>query len=123
MLLDSGLPQQSQMFGFPRRAPSHRINGWWMVMKFWSEELLVVHCPGHTPGHVVFSQSSRLAIVGDVLFQGSIGRTDFPKRDYDTLIRNIKTKLWALGDDVQFIPGHGSDVHLRSGKKNKSICG
>jgi glyoxylase-like metal-dependent hydrolase (beta-lactamase superfamily II) len=70
--------------------------------------LEVLHCPGHTPGHVVFfHRPSRLAVVGDVLFQGSIGRTDFPKGDYDTLIRSIQEKLLPLGDDVTFLPGHG----------------
>jgi len=68
----------------------------------------VYHCPGHTPGHVVFFQpEARLAFVGDVLFHGSIGRTDFPRGDYDTLIRSITGKLWPLGDDVTFVPGHG----------------
>lgn len=68
----------------------------------------VIHCPGHTPGHVVFFHpESRLAIVGDVLFQGSIGRTDFPLGNYQDLIASITGKLWPLGDDVAFIPGHG----------------
>jgi glyoxylase-like metal-dependent hydrolase (beta-lactamase superfamily II) len=68
----------------------------------------VHHCPGHTPGHVVFfNAAARLAIVGDVLFAGSIGRTDFPQGDYDTLIRSITEVLLPLGDDVRFIPGHG----------------
>ena len=66
------------------------------------------HCPGHTPGHVVFFHApSRFAIVGDVLFQGSIGRTDFPGGDHGTLIRSICGKLFPLGDDVRFLPGHG----------------
>lgn len=68
----------------------------------------VRHCPGHTPGHVVFaSRSARLAFVGDVLFHGSIGRTDFPRGDLDTLLRSITQELWPLGDDVEFVPGHG----------------
>jgi len=68
----------------------------------------VYHCPGHTPGHVVFHHpASRLAIVGDVLFQGSIGRTDFPMGNHQDLIDAITTKLWPLGDDTAFIPGHG----------------
>jgi len=67
----------------------------------------VYHCPGHTPGHVVFfHRQARFAQVGDVLFAGSIGRTDFPKGDYNQLIRSITTKLWPLGDDVTFVPGH-----------------
>jgi glyoxylase-like metal-dependent hydrolase (beta-lactamase superfamily II) len=68
----------------------------------------VLHCPGHTPGHLVFfDPASRIALVGDVLFQGSIGRTDFPRGDYDQLIGSIRSRLWPLGDDVHFIPGHG----------------
>ena len=68
----------------------------------------VIHCPGHTPGHVIFyHQPSRLAVVGDVLFQGSIGRTDFPRGNHQDLINAITRKLWPLGDDVTFIPGHG----------------
>jgi glyoxylase-like metal-dependent hydrolase (beta-lactamase superfamily II) len=68
----------------------------------------VYHCPGHTPGHVVFHHPpSKLALVGDVLFQGSIGRTDFPMSDHDALIDAIATKLWPLGDETAFIPGHG----------------
>ena len=72
------------------------------------EVLEVYHCPGHTPGHLAFfNREARLAIVGDLLFQGSIGRTDFPKGNFDTLIKSITEKLWPLGDDVAFIPGHG----------------
>ena len=68
----------------------------------------VLHCPGHTPGHVVFvNQAARFAIVGDVLFSGSVGRTDFPYGDHAALIRAIKDKLLPLGDDVSFICGHG----------------
>ncbi|KQN26831.1 hypothetical protein ASE86_04355 [Sphingomonas sp. Leaf33] len=65
-------------------------------------------CPGHTPGHVVFHHpASKLAIVGDVIFQGSVGRTDFPMSDPQALITSIVTKLWPLGDDTVFLPGHG----------------
>ena len=71
-------------------------------------EFEVYHCPGHTPGHVIFfNRAARLAQVGDVLFQGSIGRTDFPRGSYEQLIASITTKLWPLGDDVRFVPGHG----------------
>ena len=69
----------------------------------------VFHCPGHTPGHVVFHHApSRLALVGDVLFQGSIGRTDFPRGNHADLIASITTRLWPLGGDVAFVPGHGA---------------
>jgi hydroxyacylglutathione hydrolase len=68
----------------------------------------VLHCPGHTPGHVVFvNRAARFALVGDVLFQGSVGRTDFPYGDHDALIRAIKVKLLPLGDDFSFLCGHG----------------
>lgn len=72
------------------------------------QTLDVIHCPGHTPGHVVFYHSGiKLAFVGDVLFQGSIGRTDFPRGNHTDLITAITTKLWPLGSDVTFVPGHG----------------
>ena len=70
--------------------------------------LRVIHCPGHTPGHVVFvSENDRIAWVGDVLFQGSIGRTDFPMSNHQDLIDSIRDKLFPLGDDITFVPGHG----------------
>jgi len=68
----------------------------------------VLHCPGHTPGHVVFvDRAARLALVGDVLFQGSVGRTDFPYGDHAALIDAITGKLLPLGDDMRFLCGHG----------------
>jgi hydroxyacylglutathione hydrolase len=70
--------------------------------------LNVRHCPGHTPGHVVFHHpESNLALVGDVLFQGSIGRWDFPRGNQEQLIASITQKLWPMGDDTAFVPGHG----------------
>lgn len=80
------------------------------TVTFGHETLEVIHTPGHTPGHVVFfSRAAKFAQVGDVLFHGSIGRTDFPRGDMDTLIASITKRLWPLGNDVTFIPGHGSD--------------
>lgn len=71
-------------------------------------EFGVTHCPGHTPGHVViYHHEGRLAFVGDVLFRGSIGRTDFPKGNHQQLLDAIVTNLWPLGDDMRFVPGHG----------------
>ncbi|MCG7488220.1 MBL fold metallo-hydrolase [Vibrio sp. Of14-4] len=107
-----GLAEQSQMFGFPPTqafAPNKWLNDG-DTIHFGKECLNVYHTPGHTPGHVVlFSEPAKLAFVGDVLFNGSVGRTDFPKGDFDTLIRSIKTKLWPLGNDVRFVPGHGPE--------------
>ncbi len=105
-----GLAQQSQMFGFP---PAQEVRpARWLdqgdSLMLGDQQIDVLHCPGHTPGHVVFwSAAAELALVGDVLFQGSIGRTDFPQGDYDTLIRSIREQLLPLGDQVAFIPGHG----------------
>ena len=103
---------QSQMFGFPP-TQAFEPNQWLHQgdqVTFGNETLEVIHTPGHTPGHVVlFSQSAQLAFVGDVLFSGGIGRTDFPKGDFDTLITSIKTKLWPLGNEVRFVPGHGPE--------------
>lgn len=106
----TALPQQSQMFGFPsvRSFTPDKWLGQGDTIDIGKETLKVFHCPGHTPGHVVFyHEASKLIAVGDVLFNGSIGRTDFPKGDYDTLVNSIRTHLWSLPDDVRFIPGHG----------------
>ena len=104
------LPEQGVRFGLPR-LEAFTPDRWLAdgdTVSFGAQTLQVIHCPGHTPGHVVFFHpEARLAIVGDVLFQGSIGRTDFPRGDHATLIRSITEKLWPLGDDVQFVPGHG----------------
>ncbi|GAA5214398.1 MBL fold metallo-hydrolase [Corallincola platygyrae] len=106
------LPQQSQMFGFPQVGtftPNRWLNDGDQV-QVGNETLDVLHCPGHTPGHVVFYHAdSAIAWVGDVLFRGSIGRTDFPKGDHPTLIASIKEKLFPLGDEIRFVPGHGPE--------------
>ena len=71
--------------------------------------------PGHTPGHIIFFHApSKLAIVGDVLFAGSIGRTDLPGGNYEQLIESIKTKLWPLGEDIAFVPGHGPPSNFKT---------
>ncbi|MGR9100925.1 MAG: MBL fold metallo-hydrolase [Gammaproteobacteria bacterium] len=104
------LPSQCLNFGLPHSeafTPSRWLEQGDRVA-FGEQRLEVLHCPGHTPGHVVFYHArERLALVGDVLFKGSIGRTDFPRGDFDTLIDSIRHKLWPLGDDVAFVPGHG----------------
>jgi glyoxylase-like metal-dependent hydrolase (beta-lactamase superfamily II) len=104
------LPQQAQMFGFPPQA-AFRPDRWLAddeVVDLGERRLRVLHCPGHTPGHVVFFDAdARLAQVGDVLFAGGIGRTDFPRGNHADLLRSIRERLFPLGDDVRFIPGHG----------------
>ena len=104
------LPEWCQMSGFPHADPF--VPDRWLVegdtVTVGQQTLQVIHCPGHTPGHVVFLyQPQKVAWVGDVLFQGSIGRTDFPKGNHDQLISSIRDKLFPLGDDITFIPGHG----------------
>ena len=104
------LGEATRSMGFPPAEPFEpdRWLGDGDTVRFGAQTLNVIHCPGHTPGHVAFFHGdTRLALVGDVLFQGSIGRTDFPRGDYDTLIHSIREKLWPLGDDVTFVPGHG----------------
>lgn len=104
------LPQQAQMMGFapvgdfqPTRLLNHGDR-----VSVGNAVLEVLHCPGHTPGHLVFfHRESQLALVGDVLFKGSIGRTDFPRGNHSDLINAIRTRVFPLGDDVRFIPGHG----------------
>ncbi|MBL6985659.1 MAG: MBL fold metallo-hydrolase [Methylobacter sp.] len=108
-LIDA-IPTQCQTFRFPA-CDSFTPSRWLSqgdIVKVGEEVLDIFHCPGHTPGHVVFvHRNTKLAIVGDVLFKGSIGRTDLPKGDFATLINSIKINLWTLGEEFAFIPGHG----------------
>ena len=107
-----GLPEQSRMFGFPAAEPFTPTR--WLhdgdTVSIGHCTLQVRHCPGHTPGHVVFFEpTTKHAFVGDVLFAGSIGRTDFPQGDHAQLISSIRQRLWPMGDDVGFVPGHGPE--------------
>jgi hydroxyacylglutathione hydrolase len=107
-----GLPQQSRMFGFPQAEPFTPTR--WLhdgdTVTLGQSTLNVRHCPGHTPGHVVFhSPEIQRCFVGDVLFAGSIGRTDFPGGSHPQLIDSITQRLWPMGDDTVFIPGHGPE--------------
>ena len=107
-LLD-GLQKQGEMFGL--QSKNCNPDKWLDegdVVTVGNEKLDVYFCPGHTPGHIIFfNKKANLAIVGDVLFNGSIGRTDLPGGNYQQLIDSVKNKLWPLGDDIDFIPGHG----------------
>ncbi len=103
------IPTSSAQYGFSGRdfVPDRWLKGGDQV-SFGNVTMDVYHCPGHTPGHVVFHHpEAGVAFVGDVLFQGSIGRTDFPKGNHDHLIASIKNELWPLGDPPAFVPGHG----------------
>ena len=105
-----GMPAQGQAYGIPD-ARSFTPTRWLDegdTVTLGDTVWEVRHTPGHTPGHVIFfNRAARFAQVGDVLFQGSVGRTDFPKSDPQALIRSVVDKLWPLGDDVTFVPGHG----------------
>lgn len=105
-----GMPQAARQYGFPPTR-SFTPDRWLEncdTVTVGNLVLDVYHCPGHTPGHVVFVHApSRVALVGDVLFQGSIGRTDFPRGNHADLIRSIRERLFPLGDDITFVPGHG----------------
>lgn len=104
------LPEQCEMFGFPP-VTAFEPDRWLQAgdrINVGEVSLDVLHCPGHTPGHLVFFHAGdKLAQVGDVLFKGSIGRTDFPRGNHDQLLDSIQQRLFPLGDDVRFIPGHG----------------
>ena len=104
-----GLKQQGRQFGWVVRnvAPDR-----WLAegdsVSLGVHRFDVLHCPGHTPGHVVYvNRAARFALVGDVVFQGSIGRTDFPMGNHQDLIDAITGRLWPLGEDTAFVPGHG----------------
>jgi glyoxylase-like metal-dependent hydrolase (beta-lactamase superfamily II) len=104
------LPEWCRMAGFPP-ADAFLPDRWLEqgdTVTVGEQVLKVLHCPGHTPGHVVFLyEPQKVAWVGDVLFQGSIGRTDFPRGNHDQLVSSIRERLFPLGDDITFIPGHG----------------
>ncbi|MEH6592364.1 MAG: MBL fold metallo-hydrolase [Halioglobus sp.] len=104
------LPEWCEMSGFPH-ADAFVPDRWLEdgdTVTVGEQTLKVLHTPGHTPGHVVFFYEEQMvAWVGDVLFQGSIGRTDFPMGNHEALIASIREKLFPLGDDITFIPGHG----------------
>ena len=107
------LPMQAQMFGFAAIAPFYPTK--WLAhgdtITVGELALAVRHCPGHTPGHVVFyHQDSEQLIVGDVIFQGSVGRTDFPKGDSAQLLKSIKSEILSFPDDVAILPGHGPNT-------------
>ncbi|MFD0705925.1 MULTISPECIES: MBL fold metallo-hydrolase [Photorhabdus] len=105
-----GLQAQSRMFGI-EECPSFEPDRWLNEgdeLRVGGVDLSVLHCPGHTPGHVVFvNHADKLIYMGDVLFKGGVGRSDFPRGNHQQLINSIKDKLLPLGDDYEFIPGHG----------------
>jgi glyoxylase-like metal-dependent hydrolase (beta-lactamase superfamily II) len=116
----NGIAEQAASYGF--EAANVTPDRWMQegeVLELGPHRFAVLHCPGHTPGSLVFvNTESRFALVGDVLFQGSVGRTDFPYGDHAALISAIKTKLLPLGDDVSFLCGHGPGSTIGAEKAN-----
>ncbi len=120
------LVRQSAMFGFP--AVETFTPDRWLHdgdrLQLGSLEFHVRHCPGHTPGHVVFHQpEARRCWVGDVLFAGSIGRTDFPGGNHQQLLDSITGRLWPMGDDTVFIPGHGPESTFGEERRSNPYVG
>jgi glyoxylase-like metal-dependent hydrolase (beta-lactamase superfamily II) len=120
------LGQQGQMFGLAAAEPFTPTR--WLhdgdTVQVGRSTLAVRHCPGHTPGHVVFHDAeARRAFVGDVLFAGSIGRTDLPGGDHETLIASITQRLWTMGDETVFIPGHGPESSFGQERRTNPFVG
>lgn len=110
--LMQGVEKQAANYGLAGLKLRNATSGRWLVegdaVTVAGHAFETFHCPGHSPGSIVyFNRAQRFALVGDVLFQGSIGRTDFPYGNHDELIAAIKAKLLPLGDDIAFICGHG----------------
>ncbi|MSR00033.1 MAG: MBL fold metallo-hydrolase [Gammaproteobacteria bacterium] len=120
------IPAQARIFGFPETkvfTPTRWLQEGDQV-SVGNINFKVLHCPGHTPGHVVFFESTtRYAIVGDVIFSGSIGRTDFPRGNHEQLLHSIRQKLFPLGNDVIFFPGHGPTSTFGKERKNNPFVG
>ncbi|MCM1511650.1 MAG: MBL fold metallo-hydrolase [Oxalobacter formigenes] len=109
-LLEELATAQTRMWGLPAGTPftPERWLNQGDTVSVGNETLQVFHCPGHSPGHVIFFHApTKVAISGDVLFAGSVGRTDLPNGSFKALVNSIRENMYTLGDDVQFIPGHG----------------
>ncbi|MCS4510748.1 MBL fold metallo-hydrolase [Xylophilus ampelinus] len=124
--LIDGLAEQARAYGFPPAGvflPQRWLQGGDTVA-LGEHVFQVRHCPGHSPGHVVFHNSEmNRAFVGDVLFAGSVGRTDFPRSDPQALIRSIVTQLWPLGDATVFVPGHGPESTFGRERRSNPYVG
>ena len=117
------LPEQSKMFGFPPH-DAFRPTKWLNhgdILTLGEETFGVRFTPGHTPGHVVLlNESAKIVFVGDVLFAGSIGRTDFPRGNHQELMDSIKNQLWPMEDDVVVVSGHGPNTSIGHEKKTNA---
>jgi glyoxylase-like metal-dependent hydrolase (beta-lactamase superfamily II) len=114
-MLLSSIAEQARIYGIPglRNAVPDRYLEEGDTVAIGPHVFEILHCPGHTPGHVVFiNKAGKFAQLGDVLFRGSVGRTDFPYGDHGALIDAIKTKILPLGDDIRFVCGHGPNSSI-----------
>ena len=121
-----GLERQGREYGIPgvRNVLPDRWLAEGDLVEIGGHEFAVLHCPGHTPGHIVLhSKADRFALVGDVLFRGSVGRTDFPYGDGPALIRSIREKLFPLGDEVTFLCGHGPGSTIALERRTNPFVG
>ena len=123
-LLEQLGSEQTRMWGLPPGQPFTPDR--WLnqgdEVTVGNETLKVFHCPGHSPGHVIFFHApTKVAISGDVLFAGSIGRTDLPKGSFKALEKSIRENMYTLGDDVQFIPGHGPVSSIGHERRNNAF--
>ena len=121
------IANQWKQYGLPGAAENCAPDKWLQdgdTLELDGLEFDVVYTPGHTPGHVViYHEGARIAFVGDVLFQGSIGRTDFPRGNHQQLIDSITQKLWPLGETMQFVPGHGPASTFGHERKTNPFVG
>lgn len=120
-LIEELATSQTRMWGLPPGQPF--VPSRWLnqgdTVTVGGETLKVFHCPGHSPGHVVYyHDGTKVAVSGDVLFAGSIGRTDLPKGSFKDLAKAIKQNMYTLPDEVQFIPGHGPVSSIGYEKKH-----
>lgn len=120
------MEEQARMFGFSASSsfrPDRYLEDQEEI-KLGNSCLKVIHCPGHTPGHIVFYlEKEKFLIAGDVLFKGSIGRTDFPKSHHQDLVDSIRNKIFPLGDDIIVYPGHGPSTTIGEEKLNNPYVG
>ncbi len=119
------IPENCRAYGLPEGRvfhPDQWLEGGDQV-SFGNITMDVYFCPGHTPGHVIFHEkNAKFAFVGDVLFKGSIGHTDFPRGDHATLLSSIREQLWPLGDDTRFISGHGDISSFGVERATNPLC-
>jgi glyoxylase-like metal-dependent hydrolase (beta-lactamase superfamily II) len=128
IVLLENLSQQLQLFGFNTNVDYRPEIGGFLaendVVSFGEQQLKVLHVPGHSPGSIVFyNEKEKLALVGDVLFNGSIGRTDLLEGSFEQLTEGIRTKLFTFPDDTEVYPGHGPKTTIGQERRYNPFVG